>query len=171
MAAAIPFVMLAMSAVSAVGQMQQGEAAQESANFQAAQQDQQAGQQRAIAQRQAIEQRRRSDVMQSRALAVAGASGAGVSDPTVINELADIDRVGEFNALTALYQGEESATGLEMAADSARRTGVASQQAGRLQAGSTLIGGATSFGERYGGSSFDAGSSNKTPSKFSVNKA
>lgn len=168
MAQALPFIMLAASAVSAVGQVQQGNAAKASADFQAAQQEQQAGQQRAAAQRQAIEQRRQSRVLESRARAVAGASGAGVGDPTVVNELADIKNVGEFNALTALFQGEESATGLEMAAESARREGAASRQASRINAAGTLIGGAASFYDRYGGGSF--GSPSPT-SKFSVKKA
>lgn len=169
MAVALPFIALGMTALSAVGEMQQAEAAQDAADFTAAQQDQQAGQQRAIAQRKAIEQRRQTGVLESQALAAAGASGAGVSDPTVVNELADIKRVGEFNALTALFQGEESATGLEMAASSARRTGIASQQAGRLSAAGTAIGGATSFYDRYGGGGTSPTTS--TTSKFSIKKA
>src|SRR5688500_11497475 len=42
----------------------------------------------AASQRQALEERRQGDLVASRALAVAAASGAGVSDPTVIDIIA-----------------------------------------------------------------------------------
>lgn len=167
MAAALPFIMVASTALSAVGQLQQGEAAQASANFAATQQEQQAGQDRASAQRVAIERRRQSRILQSRALAAAGASGAGVSDPTVVNELADIDRVGEFNALTAIFEGEESARGREMSAASSRSSGAAAARAARTQAFGTALSGATSFYERYG-SGFDVSGSSSKPSVYSV---
>ncbi len=171
MAVALPFIMIAATALSAVGQMQQADAAEEAANFTAGQQEQRAGQERAVSQRRAIEARRQSKVLGSRALAVAGARGAGVSDPTVVNEIADIDRVGEYNALTALFEGEETGRGLEQSAANARRTGIASAQAARLSAAGTALNGATSFYERYGGGDFDSDTSNSRASIFSVKKA
>src|SRR3990172_2605978 len=97
------------TAVSTVGQIQAGNAARKSANFQAAQMNQQAGQERATSQRAAIEQRRAARIAASRATALAAASGGGATDPTVLNILGDIKTEGEYNALSAMFGGEERA--------------------------------------------------------------
>src|SRR3990167_1798671 len=68
------------------------------AEYQAAQLRQAAGQERASSQRSAIEERRRASLIASRALALAGAGGGGVSDPGVANLLADIEGEGAYRA-------------------------------------------------------------------------
>lgn len=110
---------------------QQGEAAQAAANFEAAQLDQAAGQQVAAAQRTALEQRRRAALIVSRGLAVAAASGAGASDPTVANLLADVEGEGAYRAGVALYEGEERARQLTLGADAKRFEGEIMRQGGR----------------------------------------
>ena len=70
----------------------------------------------AVSQRQALEERRQADLVASRALAVAAASGAGVSDPTVVDLLARTRGEGVYRANVALYEGEARARSMRIAA-------------------------------------------------------
>lgn len=135
--------------VSAAGTLMSGNAARGAANFEAAQMKQQAGQERAVAQRQAIEQRRQAGLANSRVQAVAAASGAGATDPTVLNIEGNNAATGEYNALSALYSGEEKARGFEMSAAARKYEGATARQSALLGAGGTLMGGAA---KAYGSS-------------------
>lgn len=101
-----------------------------------------AGDERATSQRAASEERRRARLVESRARAVAANSGAGASDPSVLNLMADLSAEGEYRALTRMYEGETSAQSLEMEARERRR-------AARGQSISTILGGAASFASKY----------------------
>ena len=116
---------------------------------QAAQLDRQAGLERATAQRRSIEERRQARLAQSRALALA-AAGGGASDPTVVNNIAKIEGEGTYRALTALYEGDESALGMEAEADARRRGAKATKTAGYIKAASTILGTGASLYSRYG---------------------
>lgn len=154
----ITMAIAAASAVaSAAGSIMSGNAARGAANFQAAQMNQQAGQERAVSQRQSIEQRRQAGLANSRVTAVAGASGAGVTDPTVLNIEGDNAATGEYNALTALYQGEEKARGLEMGATSKVYEGQQARQASLFKAGGTLLSSGNSMLSKYGDGGFESG--------------
>lgn len=135
---------------SAIGSIGAGKAAKRSADAEAARLRRQAGQTRASAQREALEAKRSSRYAQSRALAVAASSGAGANDPTVQNIIADLAGEGEYGALTALYEGEERALGMEDTATATQREGRAKRTAGYLQGASTLLSGASSLSEKYG---------------------
>lgn len=63
----------------------------------------------AISQRQAGEERRQASHEASRALAVAAASGGGVSDPTILRLISNIKGEGAYRASVALYEGEAQA--------------------------------------------------------------
>ena len=128
--------------LQAAGQFIAGRDAKASADFQAAQMRQQAGQAEASAQRAAIAERKKADYMISRARAVAGASGASVSDPTVSNVIGDIGAEGEYQALTALFNGRERATGLYDSAAAKRMEGSAAMRAGYFGVASTAAQGA-----------------------------
>ena len=98
---------------------------------------------RATSQRESERARKQSMLLQSRALAIAAASGGGVDDPTVSKLRADIAAQGEVNALNALWEGNEESAGL-MAEGEARKN------EGRMRAYSTIL----SMGEdamKYGG--------------------
>ncbi len=69
----------------------------------------------AASQRTALEERRQADLVASRGLAVAAASGGGVSDPTVINTLARTKGEGYYRASVALYEGNAKARALRVA--------------------------------------------------------
>lgn len=107
----------------------QGLANQNAADYTARSMEIQAGQERAVAQRKAIAQRRQEGLVQSRAQALAAASGAGASDPTIISNDSLITREGELGVMTSLYQGEQSAQNLETGA-TLKRYEAASGRAG-----------------------------------------
>lgn len=104
-----------------------------------------------------FEQERQSRLMQSRQVALAAASGAGASDPTIFNLIARTAKEGSYRAAVAIYGGEERARQLRMGAagreyeadaaiDAGARTAKAYQTAG---VGMLLKGGA-SFFAKYG---------------------
>ena len=70
----------------------------------------QANQEAASGQRAAIEERRHKRLTQSSALAKAAADGGSAGDPTVLAIAGQIEQAGEWNAMTALYEGEAGAS-------------------------------------------------------------
>lgn len=120
--------------------------------------EEQAGQQKAAAQRSAMEERRRARLVASRAQALAAGSGAGVSDPTVANLLADISGEGAYRAAVELYEGEEAARQLGMEGAARVQRGLTEQQAERNRASAletgaltSLISGGASLYDKYKG--------------------
>lgn len=119
---------------SASGKGQQGEAAVEqaeqaalneevSAEYEARQAEYLANQAQAVSQKEALEQRRVTALVASRALAVAAGSGAGASDPTVVDLLSNIYAEGAYRSALALYEGEEQARSYKVAAEARRLSG------------------------------------------------
>ncbi|KKN80686.1 hypothetical protein LCGC14_0327780 [marine sediment metagenome] len=169
--------MVASTLIGVVGQMQQASAQQAAgqaqaaaaahraaiANRQAQVMEQQAGQERAVSQRAAQEERRRGRFVSSRVQALSAASGAGALDPTIVGILGDIGTEEETRALTALYEGEERARGLEygatleraggagalFAGQAARRAGRSAAARSRLSAAGTLLEGGSSLFAKY----------------------
>lgn len=150
LAAAAPYIAAGTTALSAAQQIQAGQNQQAQAAVLAASRERDANQAQVEAQREAANERRRAKLVRSRALAVAGASGAGVSDPGVSSILAGIETEGEMNALTALASGDYLARGLRSGADTARREGSAARTAGYLSGASTALSGAVSWWDKFG---------------------
>lgn len=149
-------VMGSMQAASAA--KAQGEAQKNALDYQAQQARINAGQERAAAQRRAIAQRRKTDIVQSNLQARAAASGGGALDPSVIDISGDIAQEGEYRALSALYEGEERARGLETMANLRQFEGDAAMAAGRNVAGiyrgraiGTALSGSMDLFSKYGG--------------------
>lgn len=92
------------------------ERARVEAQFEADQLNQNAGQAIAASQVAAQEQLRQARLVQSRAIAVAAAGGGGVSDDTIMRLISRNAGEGAYRASVALYQGEEKARQLRMAA-------------------------------------------------------
>ena len=105
------------TALSAVGSIKEGNAARKSANFQAEQYRQKAKQENAITQRQGLERKRQIDLAQSRTRALSAASGVSSASPTIANILAGLDNEAQYAFDTSIVAGQESATGLQTAAD------------------------------------------------------
>lgn len=104
----------------------------------------------AESQRQAIVERRRAQQFMSRARAVAGASGAGSTDPSVTNILTGIETQGEVNALNAMYSGNSAARGYRRGARIADSEARAASTGGYLSSAATALGGGSSWYAKYG---------------------
>jgi len=127
------------------------------AEFEAGQLEQQAGQAIAASQRTVFSEVRQSKLVQSRAIALAAASGGSASDPTVVNIVAGIASEGAYRQNLALYQGEEKARQLRLSAAADRLSGeigaAASLAQGRAIATETtgkILGTGGSLYARYG---------------------
>lgn len=144
------WVSLASTALTAGMAYQQSQAQSAQLKQLAKEREEDANAAAAESQREANIERKRAQYMMSRARAVAGASGAGVSDPTVTDVLTDIETQGEMNALNALYAGKTAARGYRQGARSARNEASATGTAGYLQAGGTALSGGSSWWEKYG---------------------
>jgi hypothetical protein len=143
-----------------------GEAKQKASEFTAQQLEQNAGQQQAASQRAAQEELRKSMLLQSRAIAVAAASGGGALDPTVVRLVGSLSKEGQLAFDTAIYGGEERARGMVNQAKATRYEGAQqalagreAEKAARIGAGSTILSGAMkdwgSGGFNFGGAPAD----------------
>lgn len=148
---------LITSGVQAESQYQQGRIGAANAELQSVQDSRDANDAQVQGQAAAANERRRAKILRSRALAVAGKSGAGVSDPTVTKVLADLDTEGEFRALTSLYEGDTTAQALRSGAASKLRMSNAYRSAGNLRAAGTAAEGAYSFFDKYGSDLWSSG--------------
>lgn len=127
--------------LSAVGTVAGGVAANNSAQYEADQQEAAGKEEFADALRTADQQRKEAQLVQSRQQAVAAASGAGASDPTIVKLMTDTAGQGELNAQSALYGGEQRKRGLFDAAKGTRASGQASLFGSFLGASGTLASG------------------------------
>jgi len=150
MAAAAAIMTLAASGLQAMGSLQQGRATQAAQNYEAAERERQAATERAAGQREAIEKRTETDRVLSRQRALAGASGAGVVNPSILDIYGDTAKQGEYNAQTALYGGEDRARGQLSQAVANRFKGKAAYKGSLLEAGGQVLAGAgKAFGSPY----------------------
>jgi hypothetical protein len=144
--------------VSAIGTIAAGAQAKTAADYQAEQLDQQAKEETAAAQREALQAKKERDFALSRQQAVAGASGLGALDETVVNLAGDIAQQGALNEGMIRYGGEERAKGRRAQAVSARLEGQAKQTGSYFSAAGTLMDGIGSFSDdwdkAYGGPAY-----------------
>ncbi|HUS97201.1 MAG TPA: hypothetical protein VMX97_10710 [Hyphomicrobiaceae bacterium] len=106
------------------------------------------------AQRQSQEELRKAKLAQSRLTAVAGGSGAGADDETVMKLWGGIEKEGRYNAANVTAAGDQRAAGIDY--QSGLNTWVADSNARIKRAGakSTLIGGFLgAAGQAFGGMS------------------
>ena len=129
-----------------------------------------AGQAQASSQIAAAEQRRQATLVESRILAVAAAGGGGASDPTIINLISKTHARGAYNSAVALYQGEDQARSMRMAAAAKNYEGVVAEEAGyskdqayRTAASQALFKGAGSLFNKYGFGTDSKGGGNMAP--------
>lgn len=117
-----------------------GFAGLDAAKYVSAQLRQNAGQAQAASQRQAFDIDRQTQMIQSRALAVAAASGGGASDPGVVSIMAQTASEGAYRKAMALFNGDDKAAGMESQAEAAMYEGKVAKNntivSGALQTGS-----------------------------------
>lgn len=116
-----------MKAFGLIGQGQAGVTAanrrRQAAQFEAAQLEQNAGQAVAASQRVAFQRGQEADLLLSTLRARAAASGAGASDPTVLNLQAGLMQKKAYNLAAALYEGTDRARTMRMQAAGRRYEG------------------------------------------------
>lgn len=147
----MPYIAAGSAVVGAAGAIKAGNDARDQAELAAQQMKEEADATQAAAQRQMIEDRRTANRLQSRALAVAAASGAGASDPTVALDIGRIQSEGEYRALSRLYSGDAEAQNLKRRAKATQAEGAAQQSASRWKAASTILSTGAGLYDRYYG--------------------
>lgn len=134
-------VSLAGTAMSAVGSIRQGQQQKLNADYEALQMEKNAKQVEAAGQQAALEKRRQYDILQSRALAIAGASGAGALDPDVLNIIGGLNVEGERAMGTELYNARSNANAMTSQAAATRYQGQQAQTAGYVRGAATALSG------------------------------
>lgn len=150
--------------IAGEGAMQDAEFRATMLEFSAREAERQGGRAKASTQRQAMEERRQGRLAASRALAVAAASGGGVSDPSIVDLISRTEGEAHYRASIALYEGEAEARRLRFEAMMGRGNaalvrsyGSADQSAGENAAASfnmkaigKLVEGGSSLYAKYG---------------------
>jgi hypothetical protein len=131
--------------VGAGNQFLQGFQAKQAADFQARQLDRNASNARATSQYAAENEADRAQLIASRALALAAASGGGASDPGVVSIMAKTAQEGAYRQQVALYEGESRAQAMELAADTRRYEGKVARNNGILNAAGSIFGATTTL--------------------------
>lgn len=116
------------AAISGVGTIASGVAANNAAQSEALQLEAKGKEELAASQREADVKRREGALINSRqqALAAASGAGAGMDAPTIVKLMTDTAGGAELNAQTDLYGGKQRKAGLFDAAANRRREGRAS---------------------------------------------
>lgn len=130
---------------------QQGEYQARVAEMQALALQQEAQQKQAAAQREMITREKQKDLLLSRQQAVAAASGGGATDPTILQLMGTTAGQGEYNALSALYEGDVQAQSLNYQADIERYKAMRARQAIGPAQSAALLSGVSSFGSALSG--------------------
>lgn len=134
--------------INIAGQQKAKKAGEADAAFLAGQQRDAAVRSRAIGQRQAIEERRQARLVDS---ALQARAGGGGLDQTVMELSADITGEGEYRALSALYEGEMGALGLEDQANAGLRSQKAKSRAMDYQTAGTIVSTGSTMASKYAG--------------------
>lgn len=162
----LPLLAMAGSTVSAVGTLASGAAANSSAEYQAQQYRQEATQAIAAGQRDAFGQEREKNKLIGAQIAAGAASGpGGISDTSTLGLIGETEQQGLYRQMAAMYAGEERARGLRNQAQASIAEGKNAQMASYLNAGGTLLQGASKMGSpmsweaRYGTTGTTTGAS------------
>jgi hypothetical protein len=131
---------LAATGLKFVGKWKAAKEEKRAAYAQAAAMRKKAGAKRAEGQHSAEEEQRQADLIESRAVAVAAASGGGVDNPTVTRLRAEIDAEGDYRALIRRYSADYEAQQLEEGATEAEVSGRRRSTIRKIGAGATLFG-------------------------------
>lgn len=140
------------AAFMAVSKIYSGVKQKQADDYAAAELSQEAGQSVASGIQGMIQDRRKATYIASSAQARTAGSGLATTSPTAINTEALIKGQGEYNARTALYQGEDRGAELNFRGSTLRSEGNAAETAGYLSAAGTAISGGQSFYDKYGAS-------------------
>ena len=149
MAAAFPILMMAGAGLSAMGAIQQANAAKSAALYNATLKERDAGLAMQQADREAQQVRWASARAQGSLLAGYGASGITTDTGSPLDVLANSASQAKLDEETVLYNGKLKATGYMSGAALDRAQANNVEQQGQLSAASYLIGGAGQSGYAY----------------------
>jgi hypothetical protein len=140
--AAVPLMLMAAStAVSAIGSIRQGQAAQQAADANARSMEANAAIARSNAAAQDEQMRRQARAQQGRALAASAEAGAGLNADMLRQSIYD----AEMDSATIRYEGNLRAAGLQDQANMQRWEGKQKKTAGYLNAAGTLLNAGASY--------------------------
>ena len=145
MAAMVPF-MLAGTALSTIGTLQQGKAQQQAAEFESKQMEANAKSVEASGQHAAIARRRETDILLSRAQATAGATGFGAVDPDVLKIIGGITEEGERAFQGEIFESKTQAGQMRAQAGATRYEGAQIRRGSQIGAAATALSGAADAG-------------------------
>jgi hypothetical protein len=145
MAAALPYLMAASAVISAVGAMQQGQAAKSAADYNATINAQNADVARQNASDQAHQQERDTFLRLGAIRAAQGHSGGDSGQGSVLDVLGDVAAQSELDKQYTLYQGEQQARGYTNTAQLDTFSGQNAETTGYLKAGSELLGSSSKY--------------------------
>lgn len=145
MAAVLPFLQIAGAVISAVGALQQGQAAKSAAEYNAAVSTQNA----AIARQSAADKARQADretyLRLGSIRANQGASGGAAGEGSVLDVLGDVAAQSELERQHIIYSGELQARGFTNDATLETFSGETKQTSSYWKAGSELLSGASNY--------------------------
>ena len=146
MAAALPFLMAAGSVMSAIGALQQGQAAKSASDYNATIATQNA----AIARQNAADKARQSDretyLRLGSIRANQGAAGGAAGEGSVLDVIGDVAAQSELERQQIIYSGELQARGFQNDASLETFSGESKQSSSYWKAGSELLSGAYNYG-------------------------
>jgi hypothetical protein len=145
---------LTAAAVTAVGTVLGGIAANEAAGVQAENLNRKAEMERAVAAQKAKKRFKELNLVMGRQRAVAADSGGGTDTEGILALSDETVETGGFNVLNEIYSGEVAATGAEAQASVVKAEGKNKLVGSFISAVPTVLGGFKGFG-----STFDMGSS------------
>lgn len=145
--------MMSMGASIAGGIAQAG-AAQAQAQYEYNLRTEQGKQEVASAQRQAIQHGQQADMVMSKQLADAAASGGGVQTPSIMSIYGQTAGQGSYNARAATYTGKQQQWQQQVMADAAKARGQNAAQGSILSAIGGAMGG---MGKMFGQGGGDLG--------------
>lgn len=149
------------TAVSVAGTIASGNAQAEMESYKAAQGQQAAGQARASSQRDAMNADRTARFALSAGQNKSAASGADSLSPSTVKVEQDVAGQGEYNSMTALFNGEERARGLEQGALTDNYQGSLDKSEAQTKAIGTIASSGGSMLMKYG-TPFDSGGGDAT---------
>ena len=132
------------NALKYAGMIQAGNTAAKAGTIKQRQLERSADASKARATRESAEIQRQGDLIKSDASAAMAASGGVTDDPGAIEQMTKIQQVVDYNALSAIYEGDVEAQQKRYAGKVARWEGKTAKQAKRLEAISTALSDASS---------------------------
>ncbi len=137
------------ASVAAVGSIQQGQAANDVARFNARQQENEATRLRNVGVEQENDQRRATARLRSQQRAQLAAQGIDIESGSAGALLRDTDTLGEIDAMRIRRNTDEQATAVEQGSQLTLAAGQSAQQQGVLKAAGSLLGAAGDVSSKW----------------------